>query len=234
MLNHLAYVGLNQYYFSICCRGADSTTFRWDAFLKNGRAKKWNYFVFLFIAKTSWGCKIIFIECKTRCARSTEALARLSSSFNPNKNVSRKWNDPALQKNVTLSHELVQCLHHAGFCDIDEVLFLVGIRHATTVEGHVVKHDNTTKSSQKWFLKVACNHSLNRAHDNANHAPGNLECLLKAVTSAELECIKVEIQMHQMEKMAMTYHFLLANMSFQGQPQNWTWKREVATLLLKF
>ena len=41
MLNHVAYVGLNRPYFSLCCRGAASPAFRRDAFLKNGRAKKW-------------------------------------------------------------------------------------------------------------------------------------------------------------------------------------------------
>ena len=39
MLNHVACVGLNQSYFSICCRGASTKAFRWDAFKKTAARK---------------------------------------------------------------------------------------------------------------------------------------------------------------------------------------------------
>ena len=98
--------------------------------------------IFLYIAKTSSGCKLIHIEHKTRCGSNTEALARLSARFNLNKHVSMKWDNPTLQKNTTSHHELAQLLRHAAVYDSYEVLLLVGFRSATILQGVVIEYDN--------------------------------------------------------------------------------------------
>ena len=55
------------------------------------------------------------------------------------------WNDPALQKIVSSSYELVQCFYHASDYEVDEDLLLVGIRFATIFQRIFNKYDNIIK-----------------------------------------------------------------------------------------
>ena len=52
------------------------------------------------------------------------------------------WNDPALQKIVSSSYELVQCFYHAADYEVDEDLLLVGIRFATIVQRIFNKYED--------------------------------------------------------------------------------------------
>ena len=106
------------------------------------------------------------------------------------------WDDPFLSKVVALTHELVQCFHHATTHDLNCVLLLIGDISCRVLVGIWIKYDATIKALHQLFLDEAHAHGLKWAYEHIENYPKMLELLINNTIDSNIEDVTTEIKLN--------------------------------------